>query len=83
MTHFVRALGASRSGNAEAAKAITTKLPELRDKLREAKDTYRSKHVAIQYQIASAWLLNGVNTQPKGNLDSVILTSAPKAHCSE
>src|SRR5215470_12793005 len=58
IAHFARALGAARSGNAEAAKADIAKLAELRDKLREAKDAYWSNQVDIQYQIATAWLLN-------------------------
>jgi hypothetical protein len=59
ITHFARALGAARSGNPEAAKADIAKLVELRDKLKEAKDAYWSNQVDIQYQIATAWLLNG------------------------
>lgn len=57
MTHFARALGASRSGNPEAAKADIAKLGELRDKLREAKDAYWSEQVDIQAQVATAWVL--------------------------
>jgi hypothetical protein len=57
VTHFARALGAMRSGKAEAAKADIAKLAELRDKLREAKDAYWSEIVDIQRQIAAAWLL--------------------------
>jgi tetratricopeptide (TPR) repeat protein len=58
ITHFARALGAARSGNPEAAMADIAKLAELRDKLKEAKDAYWSNQVDIQYQIATAWLLN-------------------------
>ena len=50
-------LGASRSGNPEAAKADIAKLGELRDKLLEAKDGYWSEQVDIQQKIASAWVL--------------------------
>lgn len=57
MTHFGRALGASRSGNPEAAKADIAKLAELREKLREAKDAYWAEQVNIQWQVASAFLL--------------------------
>ncbi len=57
MTHFARALGAARSDNPEAAKADITRLGELRDKLREAKDAYWSEQVDIQAQVASAWVL--------------------------
>ena len=58
ITHFVRALGAARSGNPEAAKVDITKLAELRDKLREAKEAYWTEQVDIQWQVATAWVLN-------------------------
>ncbi len=58
ITHFARAVGAARSGNPEAAKADIAKLAELRDKLREAKDAYWSEQVDIQWQVATAWVLN-------------------------
>jgi hypothetical protein len=57
ITYFARALGAARSGNPEAAKIDITKLAELRDKLREAKDGYWSEQVDIQQQVATAWVL--------------------------
>jgi tetratricopeptide (TPR) repeat protein len=57
ITHFARALGAARSGNAGAAKVDAAKLAELRDKLIEAKVGYWPPIVDIQYQIASAWIL--------------------------
>jgi tetratricopeptide (TPR) repeat protein len=57
ITHGVRALGAARSGNPEAAKADIAKLVELRDKLRAAKDAYWSEQVDIQRQVAAAWVL--------------------------
>jgi tetratricopeptide (TPR) repeat protein len=57
MTHFVRALGAARSGNPAAAKADIAKLAELREKLRDAKDVYWTEQVDIQSQIATAWTL--------------------------
>src|SRR5215204_7266318 len=40
MTHFARALGSARSGDAAAATAEVAKIAELREKLREAKDAY-------------------------------------------
>jgi tetratricopeptide (TPR) repeat protein len=58
ITHFARALGAARSGRADAAQADIAKLAELRDKLREAKDAYWSEQVDIQWQVANAWALN-------------------------
>jgi hypothetical protein len=58
ITHFARALGAARSGKAEVAKADIAKLAELRDKLRSEKDAYWAEQVDIQWQVASAWVLN-------------------------
>jgi hypothetical protein len=58
ITHFARALGAARSGKAEAAKADVAKLAELSEKLRAAKDAYWSEIVDIQRQVAAAWVLN-------------------------
>lgn len=57
ITHFARALGAARSGKTEAAKADAAKLAELRDKLRDAKNSYWADQVDVQEQIASAWVL--------------------------
>jgi hypothetical protein len=57
MTHFARALGAARMGNAAPAKADIAKLAELREKLRAVKDAYWTEQVDIQWQVASAWLL--------------------------
>ena len=57
MTHFARAFGAARLGNAEAARAEIAKLSELRDKLIASKDGYWSEQVNIQVQVASAWAL--------------------------
>ena len=57
VTHFARALGLARSGNAQAAGAEVVKLAELRDKLREAKDAYWTDVVDIQRQVAAAWVL--------------------------
>jgi tetratricopeptide (TPR) repeat protein len=57
ITHFARALGAARSGNPDAAKADITRLGELRDRLRDAKDAYWSEQVDIQAQVASAAVL--------------------------
>jgi tetratricopeptide (TPR) repeat protein len=58
ISHFARALGAARSGNPEAARADIAKLAELRDKLREANDTYWSGIVEVQRQVAAAWVLH-------------------------
>jgi len=58
ISHFARALGAARSGKPDAAKTDIGKLVELRDKLRDAKDTYWSEIVDIQRQVAEAWVLH-------------------------
>jgi Tfp pilus assembly protein PilF len=55
--HFARAIGAARSSSLDVAKAEVAKLAELREKLREAKDTYWSQQVDIQVQITSGWVL--------------------------
>ena len=58
ITHFTRALGAARSGDPEAAKADIARLAELRDRLRAAKDAYWADQVDIQWQAATAWMLD-------------------------
>jgi Tfp pilus assembly protein PilF len=58
ITHFARALGATRSGNLEVASADAARLVELRDKLRQANDAYWSEQVDIQWQVATAWMLH-------------------------
>jgi tetratricopeptide (TPR) repeat protein len=57
ITHFARALGASRRGHPETASADIAKLAELREKLRDAKDAYWTEQVDIQWQVATAFLL--------------------------
>lgn len=71
ISHFARALGAARSGNPQAAEADVARLAELRDRLREAKNNYWAQQVDIQYQVASAWLLNA-----QGKPDEAIKTMA-------
>jgi tetratricopeptide (TPR) repeat protein len=63
VTHFARALGAARSGNFDGARSDIAKLAELREKLKHASDAYWSEQVDIQWQVATAWLLNGENKQ--------------------
>jgi tetratricopeptide (TPR) repeat protein len=58
ISHFGRALGAARSSKPEIATAEIVKLAELRDKLRDAKDSYWAEIVDIQRQVASAWVLH-------------------------
>jgi hypothetical protein len=55
ITHFARAVGASRSGNPAAATADLERLVELRETLRAAKDAYWTEQVDIQHRVASAW----------------------------
>ena len=57
LTHFSRALGSARLGNAETAKREAAALTELREKLRSAKDAYWTEQVDIQVQVANAWIL--------------------------
>jgi tetratricopeptide (TPR) repeat protein len=56
ISHFARALGAARSGKPDVATADIAKLAELRDKLRESKDSYWAEIVDIQRQVAGAWV---------------------------
>ncbi len=58
ITHFARALGAARSGNLAGAHRDIAQLAELRERLRQANDGYWSEQVHIQWQVATAWLLN-------------------------
>jgi tetratricopeptide (TPR) repeat protein len=74
ITHFARAVGAARSGKPEAAKADIAKLAELRDKLREQKDAYWAEQVDIQWQVASAWVLNA-----EGKHDEALKTMSAAA----
>src|SRR5215813_3451833 len=78
ITHFARALGAARAGNAEAAKADIAKLAELRDQLREAKDAYWAEQVDIQWQTASAWLLYA-----QGKYDDALKTMSAAADAED
>ena len=56
ITHFARAMGLARSGNAAAAEAETRKLAELEAELTKAGDAYWAEQVTIQRMVASAWL---------------------------
>ncbi|HEY2755793.1 MAG TPA: hypothetical protein VGJ01_08620 [Pseudolabrys sp.] len=59
VTYFAKALGAARSGDADAAQASIAKLTQLRDQLREKKDAYWAEQVDIERQVATAWALEG------------------------
>jgi tetratricopeptide (TPR) repeat protein len=55
ITHFARALGAARSGNAAAADAEAARLGELQAALVKAGEDYWAGQVEIQQQSARAW----------------------------
>jgi hypothetical protein len=56
ITHFVRAIGAARSGDAAKARAEVDKLQALHRALTEAKQSYWAEQVEIQRRAAAAWL---------------------------
>ncbi len=56
VTHFARALGAARSGNAAAAGQDIDRLAALRDALKKANDAYWTEQVEIQRRAATAWV---------------------------
>ncbi|MFL6571296.1 MAG: hypothetical protein ACJ8G4_06045, partial [Burkholderiales bacterium] len=56
MTHFARAIGAARSGDAAAAREDVAQLAKVRDALASAKDVYWSEQVEIQRLAAQAWI---------------------------
>ncbi len=56
VTHFARALGAARSGNAAAAAPDIDRLVALGDTLRKANDAYWAEQVEIQRRAATAWV---------------------------
>jgi hypothetical protein len=57
ISHFARALGAARSGDAAAARADAAKLSQIRDGLREAKSDYWAGQVDVAALVANAWIL--------------------------
>jgi hypothetical protein len=78
MTHFARALGAARLGNAEAARTDIAKLGELRDKLIAAKDSYWPEQVDIQSKVAAAWVLYA-----EGKYDEALAAMAAAADAED
>jgi hypothetical protein len=56
ITHFARALGAARSGNAAAARKDVERLEALRQTLLASKDPYWPTQVEIQKLTAEAWI---------------------------
>jgi hypothetical protein len=59
ITHFARALGAARAGDAASAQSDLQRLAELRDQLAAAKNSYWAGQVEIQWLGASAWTALG------------------------
>jgi hypothetical protein len=57
MTHFARAVGAARGGQAAAAADDVQKLADLRTALVNAKDEYWALQVDIQHRVARAWVM--------------------------
>jgi tetratricopeptide (TPR) repeat protein len=66
LTHFARALGAARSGNADAATPDIAKLADLRDKLQAMADAYWAEQVDLQRRVALAWQAFGAGRQDEG-----------------
>jgi len=56
LTHFARALAASRAGRPAAARGDIAKLVALRDGLTQQKDAYWAEQVEIQRRVAEAWV---------------------------
>jgi hypothetical protein len=56
VTHFARAIGAARSGNAAAIRSAITELERLRGELERARETYWTEQLEIQRRGAEAWL---------------------------
>jgi tetratricopeptide (TPR) repeat protein len=54
--HFARALGASHTGNTEAARKDVQQLASLRDTLTQGNDKYWADQVDIQRESAAAWI---------------------------
>jgi tetratricopeptide (TPR) repeat protein len=57
ISYFARAIGAARSGDPAAARADAAQLTEIRDRLREAKNSYWAGQVDVEAQVANAWIL--------------------------
>ena len=67
--HFARAVGLARSGRPEQAGADLERLAALQKTLADAKNLYWARQVAIQLNVASAW----VNRAFDRNADAVTL----------
>jgi predicted Zn-dependent protease len=67
MNHFARALGAARSGDAEAAEKGAQELARIVNSLRSAKNDYWATEVEVQRLSAAAW-----TSYAKGNRDEAL-----------
>jgi len=67
MTHFARALGAARSGDAAAAEKSVQELARIVEGLKAAKNDYWAAEVEVQRLGAAAW-----NGFAKGNRDEAL-----------
>ena len=56
MTHFARALGAARSGDAAAAQQDVERIAQLRDALKAAKNEYWANEVEVMRLASLAWV---------------------------
>jgi tetratricopeptide (TPR) repeat protein len=66
-THFARALGAARSGDAAAAERDVEELARIVDVLKAAKDDYWTTEVEVQRLGAAAWV-----TFARGNREAAL-----------
>jgi tetratricopeptide (TPR) repeat protein len=64
MTHFARALGASRSGDPASAQSDIERIAALRDQLKAAKNEYWANEVEVMRLASLAWVSLA---QKKGN----------------
>ncbi len=78
MTHYARALGAARTGDAATARAEISKLDDLHKALLDKKDAYWSGQVDIQRQVATAWVL-----QAEGKLSEALQILATAADAED
>ncbi len=67
LTHFARALGAARSGDAAAAEGDVQELARIVDALKSAKDAYWTTEVEVQRLGAAAWVAHA-----KGDRDEAL-----------
>ena len=56
LTHFARAIGAGRTGDAATVRASMVALQEIQRQLTQAKEAYWAEQAEIQRRSASAWL---------------------------